>query len=62
MNARKVWKKILGGSKNIRFHEMTTLLQALGFSLERVSGSHHIFEHLQVAALSEKPPATGNWA
>jgi predicted RNA binding protein YcfA (HicA-like mRNA interferase family) len=30
---------------------MLRLIEAFGFELVRVSGSHHIFEHLQVAEL-----------
>jgi predicted RNA binding protein YcfA (HicA-like mRNA interferase family) len=45
MNKRKFLRKILGGSKNIRFGDMVTLIKAFGFRLARTSGSHHIFEH-----------------
>lgn len=34
---------IRGGSANLRFRDVTKLLEALGFRLVRVSGSHHIF-------------------
>lgn len=42
---RKILDKILAGSMNIRFRELQSLLEALGFSLKRISGSHHIYEH-----------------
>lgn len=42
---RKILGKILSGSKNIRFEEMVSLVEAFGFQLGRVSGSHHIFQH-----------------
>lgn len=45
MNARKVLEKALGGSKNIRFADLMALVEALGFSLSRINGSHHIFQH-----------------
>jgi HicA toxin of bacterial toxin-antitoxin, len=45
MNKRKLLRKILGGSENIRFGDMVTLVEAFGFRLARTSGSHHIFEH-----------------
>lgn len=51
MNPRKILKKLLDGSKNVRFEDVVTLLDALGFSRVRSRGSHHIFEHLQVAEL-----------
>jgi len=51
MNKRKLLKKVLSGSKNVRFKEMVTLVEAFGFQLSRVSGSHHIFVHPQVREL-----------
>ncbi len=45
---RKLLRRILSGSKNIRFDEFTALIEAFGFSLDRVSGSHHIFSHRKV--------------
>ncbi len=43
MSKQKLLKKILAGSKNTRFDEMVALVEAFGFQLARVSGSHHIF-------------------
>ena len=43
MKSRKLLQKILGGSKNIRFTEMVTLVESFGFKLNRTDGSHHIF-------------------
>jgi len=51
MKPRKVLEKILGGSKNIRFADMCGLVEAFGFVLDRVSGSHHIFCHPDVPEL-----------
>ncbi|WP_445249534.1 type II toxin-antitoxin system HicA family toxin [Microcoleus sp. OTE_8_concoct_300] len=48
MKKRKILEKVLSGSKNIKFNEMVTLIEAFGFSLARVSGSHHIFNHPEV--------------
>lgn len=45
MNKQKLLEKILSGSKNIRFAELIILVEAFGFKLSRVRGSHHIFEH-----------------
>ncbi len=45
MNKRKLLKKALAGSKNLRFGDVVTLIQAFGFRLARTSGSHHIFEY-----------------
>ena len=48
MKKRKILKKVLAGSKNVRFNEMVMLVEAFGFRLSRVSGSHHIFIHPEV--------------
>ena len=45
MDKRKLLAKALTGSKNYRFQDMVTLVQAFGFSRVRISGGHHIFEH-----------------
>ncbi len=45
MNKKKLLEKILSGSKNIRFNDFVTLVEAFGFELSRIRGSHHIFEH-----------------
>ncbi|MCZ7673277.1 MAG: type II toxin-antitoxin system HicA family toxin [Chloroflexi bacterium] len=45
MNKKKLLEKILSGSKNIRFGDFVILVEAFGFELSRVRGSHHIFEH-----------------
>lgn len=42
---RKILEKILAGSKNVRFDEFMTLLEAYGFVLVRIRGSHRVFSH-----------------
>lgn len=51
MNKRKLFEKVLAGSKNISFNEMVTLVEAFGFYLSRVNGSHFIFVHPQIPDL-----------
>jgi len=48
---RKLLQKLLRGSKNVCFDELLALALAFGFTLDRVSGSHHIFTHPQVDKL-----------
>jgi predicted RNA binding protein YcfA (HicA-like mRNA interferase family) len=43
MNKRKLFKKILSGSNNVRFDDVVIVVEAFGFRLSRVNGSHHIF-------------------
>lgn len=51
MKPRKLLEKILAGSRNIRFAEFVTLVEAFGFRLSRTRGSHHIFLHTEVERL-----------
>ena len=51
MNKRKLLVKALTSPKNLHFSEMVALVEAFGFGLSRISGSHHIFEHPNVPEL-----------
>ncbi|MBX2996967.1 MAG: type II toxin-antitoxin system HicA family toxin [Caldilineaceae bacterium] len=48
MNKKKLLEKILSGSRNIRCKDFVVLVEAFGFELSRIRGSHHIFEHPSV--------------
>ncbi len=48
VKAKKILQKALAGSKNIRFDDFVKLIEAFGFVLERVTGSHHILSHPDV--------------
>lgn len=43
--------KILNNSKNVSFNDMQTLVEAFGFTLLRINGSHHIFAHPDIDGL-----------
>ncbi|ESQ12875.1 MAG: type II toxin-antitoxin system HicA family toxin [Thiohalocapsa sp. PB-PSB1] len=45
MNKRKLLRKLLSGSKNVRFSDAVAVAEAFGFRLDQVNGSHHIFVH-----------------
>lgn len=51
MKKQKLLRKALSGSRNFRFSEMVTLVEAFGFRLSRSNGSHHIFVHSEIAEL-----------
>ena len=51
MNKRKLLQKALASPANMRFDEMVGLVEAFGFHLSRVKGSHHIFAHPQIPEL-----------
>jgi predicted RNA binding protein YcfA (HicA-like mRNA interferase family) len=51
MKPQKLLYKILSGSKNIRFNDFTKLVEAFGFHLSRIKGSHHVFTHPDITEL-----------
>ncbi len=56
----KLLKKVLSGSKNIRFDEFVSLIEAFGFELKRITGSHHLFQHPDIPdSLSIQPTKNG---
>lgn len=59
MTPKKLPKQILSGSKNINFNDIVTLVEAFGFTLSRVNGSHHIFIHPQISELVNIQNAKG---
>ncbi|MBK8137892.1 MAG: type II toxin-antitoxin system HicA family toxin [Chloroflexi bacterium] len=47
-------------SRNLRFDELTALVDGFGFILKRISGSHHIYKHPDVPEiLSLQPDKNG---
>ena len=45
MKRKKLLAKALNAPQNMRFVELCSLAKAFGYELDRVRGSHHIFEH-----------------
>ena len=52
MKPRKTLEKILRGSRNVAFADMCQLVEAFGFRLSRISGSHHIYSQTDVRELA----------
>jgi predicted RNA binding protein YcfA (HicA-like mRNA interferase family) len=48
---QKILQKLLSGSNNISFAEIVLVVEAFGFQLTRVNGSHHIFLHPGISEL-----------
>ena len=45
VNRRRILQRALAGGRNLHFDEIVALAEGFGFSLARISGSHHIFIH-----------------
>ena len=48
---QKLLQKILNNSKNVSFRDMENLIEAFGFALSRINGSHHVFVHPDISEL-----------
>jgi predicted RNase H-like HicB family nuclease len=48
MKKAKLLKKLLSGSKNIKFAEAVTIAEAFGFRLSRTNGNYHIYVHPEI--------------
>lgn len=52
MNRRRLLQRLLSGAvQNVRFSDFVGLVEAFGFRLSRVEGSHHVFTHPDVREL-----------
>lgn len=51
MKKRNLLNKLRSGSRNIRFSEVVSCAEAVGFRLARVSGGHHIYTNPKVPEL-----------
>jgi predicted RNA binding protein YcfA (HicA-like mRNA interferase family) len=59
---RKLYNKLLSGSKNFRFEDFITLLIAFGFTQDRTRGSHRLFKHPGIPEFLTIQPSLGGQA
>lgn len=45
---QKLYQRLLNNQKNVKFNDFITTIVAFGFSLNRITGSHHIYDHPDV--------------
>ena len=55
----KLLEKALRSPQSLRFEEARKLAQAFGFRLDRISGSHHIFNRPGIAHLVNLQDCSG---
>lgn len=56
VKASKLYARLLESRSSMRFRDFRRVLEAFGFTLDRINGSHHIFNHPLVSrALSVQP-------
>lgn len=59
MNPRKLLRRAIDGPANLRFEELTALVEAFGFRLSRQRGSHHIYTSPGISELVNLQNASG---
>jgi len=45
MNKRKLFERARNNPRDLRFSDLLLLVEACGFRLDRIRGSHRIYEH-----------------
>ena len=58
-NPRKLLLKALNNPRGLRFGELTALVEAFGFRLMRINGSHPIDAHPRVKETANLQPVDG---
>jgi predicted RNA binding protein YcfA (HicA-like mRNA interferase family) len=56
-NVRNAYLNVIEGRGSVSFRDLQRLLIALGFRLDRISGSHHIYLHMDVSRPINIQPA-----
>ena len=51
MKSKKLFQKVISGTKNIHFNDVVKCAEFYGFVLDRINGSHHIFIHSNIPEL-----------
>ncbi len=59
---RKLYQRIVNNPKNVKFNELIALVEAFGFVLDRIKGSHHTYKHPEIsdAFLQLQPGKAGD--
>jgi len=45
---QKLYQRLVNNQKNVKFNDFVTVIIAFGFSFNRITGSHHIYDHPDV--------------
>lgn len=48
---QKLYQRLLNNQKNIKFNQLVALIEAFGFELDRIKGSHHTYKHASISGI-----------
>ena len=59
---QKIYQRIVNNQKNVKFNQLISVVEAFGFILDRIKGSHHTYKHPEVtdAFLALQPGKSGD--
>lgn len=46
---QKLYERLVNNQKNVKFSQLLTVIEAFGFVLDRINGSHHTYKHPEIA-------------
>ena len=61
MNKRKLLERVRNNPRDVRFSDLEVLVEAFGYRLQRIGGSHRVYIHPNVPLhLNLQPDRNGN--
>jgi predicted RNA binding protein YcfA (HicA-like mRNA interferase family) len=45
----KLYQRLVNNQKNVKFNQLLSIVEAFGFVLDRIKGSHHTYKHPKVS-------------
>lgn len=46
---RKLYQRLANNQRNVKFSQLIIVVEAFGFVLDRIKGSHHTYKHPEIA-------------
>lgn len=47
---QKLYQRLINNPKNVNFNDLLTIVEAFGFALDRIKGSHRVYKHPDVSS------------
>lgn len=59
---QKLYQRLVNSQKNVKFNDFVTVIIACGFAFNRITGSHHIYDHPDMPQSVSVQPDKNNQA
>ena len=47
---QKLYQRLINNQKNVNFNDLIAVVEAFGFALDRIKGSHRVYKHHDVTS------------